>query len=1141
MTQKYRFLKSAGFGLMLCAIILSVSSCIDELYNLGNGVSMDMELGGDSLAIPIGSTDTIMLSDFLDLETLKQLETMEDGGYAITIKDSINQPIPEIDQSLLKIDDQVKTVSNPLDFGNINLDNFNIPGISKDVNVNLGFGSYSLGNFTIPPISANTTTPAGMTNYTLSNPTISDINVNANQDNILASVSVPANPGDHVGVPITPDPAPITISTTSPIETSVNAPNGVSDIGNVLLKNGAVFEVTIALTGASAIFKSGTLIPNFTIDPDGLFVFTDQPTNGSISFTAGDSLTVANGFSKTKQFPINKLNVTGTPNNLGKIMISKDITVSGLMGMKDAVVWSDQLVNVNGLDLTVSVAVKNLEISSMEFNIPTLDVAIPTNSADLNIDNAVPSQIKGLNEILFDDPAFITISLSTQDLPTIANAVITINDLTITFPEQFVFEPMVGLTNNVYKITNEAFDPTVGRNIKLYLKKLDMSKIAVVGGRLTWNGSIGYSGEVSFGGRINSKDIPTNDAYMKVQFGSSISYKSAVVTTNPISVNVPSVDMPVSFPIAIADMVKRLEVVKMKPGTKIRIDFQKPAMPLTISSNMQIQFPSIFVFDPSYHLVGNVLPLTGALPDSVVLTLVALNINQDLVDGELTIDDNIGISGAVELLSGVVNSAEIESLTGKTMTVKASTSDLFISSTSIKLKDLSYPSPPDSIPLNYSIPSVPTQLVALDSVILKDNATIQLAVNVLNMPDFGSDVNVDLVIDFPKMFMLAPGLVNANNQMVIKQALVGGKLNKTISIRGLKFDGHDLNGVLNINDQLKYTAGVSVLSPSVNSDDLIGKTITIEIEAKISNIAFKSVYGKLDPAMEPTSQTIPLDSITKALKDNNINVVLDVTKPVIAINTECNLGIPINANIKLTPMIGGSPVPGVDQDFTINIPKAPTAQDLLKKTFWISPDNAGMPVGADFIQANIQTLFRKIPDNVKMVATILTDKTQQHFFDLTASYKFKLGYEVTIPLAFGEDFEIYIPKDIIGLDPKIGEMASMVGGIVILGTIENSIPLELNLSVIPLDATMLPIAGIDTVKQIISAGAHNGSAIVTPLKLKIGDPNGLLKELRGFRLLFYASSNETVAGTPIKPENFVKADLKVRVDGGINIGKALNK
>lgn len=1136
MTQKNRFLKSAGVGLMLSAIILTVNSCIDPLYDIGNGISMEMELGGDSLAIPIGSTDSIMLGDYLDSNTLSMLKTMEDGGYAITMKDSIEPEIPVIDQSVLKIDDQIQSINTPVDFGDISLDAFKIPGRNEESNVNLGLSTYSLGNFAIPSISANTTTPAGMSDYALTTPAISDINVNADQIDILNAVSIPSDPGGHVGVPI-PDPDAITVSSTSPLETSVNAPDGVTNIGNVLLKDGAVFEVTIELAGANDVFKSGALIPSFTIDPDGLFGFTNQPNSSSISFSAGDSLTKANNFKKTKSFPINKLIVSGSP-VAGKIIISKNITVSGLMGMKDAVVWSDQLVNVKGLDLKVSVAVKNLEISSMEFNIPTLDVAIPNNTTDLDINNTIPEQIKSLNKILFNDPATITISLSTRDLPTMQDAAITIKDLSISFPEQFVFEPMPGLSNNVFKITNEAFIPSVGRNIQLTLKELDMTKIAVVNGALKWKGTISYSGEVSFGGRINSKDIPTNDAKMVVQFGSSISFKSAEVTTNKISVSVPEVSINMPLDIKIAEEVKRLNVIKMKPNTQIRVDLVKPNLPLTFSANnLQVSFPSIFTFDPP--LVANKLILNGALADSIVLILDALTINQDLIDGKLTLNQNINVSGGVDLLSGVVNSTEIESLSGKSMTVKISTSDIGISSTSIQLNDLAFNNG-DSIPLKFDIDDIPEQLVSLDSVLLKDGASIQLAVEITNMPNFGSPIDVDLTVDFPDLLMFTPGAVNANNQMVISEPIVGGKFSKTIGIKGLKFDGKDLNGVLKIDKQLKYNAGVSIKSPLVNSDDLVGQAINISVEAKIVNIAFKSVYGKLDPGMDPIDQDIPLEDLSNMLEENNIDVNLDITKPIIAIKTETNLGIPIEASVKVIPIRGGSPVTADEQAFTLVLPKAPTAQDLIKKSFWISPDSAGMPTGSEFIKTNIQNLFMKVPEGIKMLATINTDKTMQHFIDLTATYKFKLAYEVTIPLAFGEDLKIEIVKDIPDLDPKIGEMATIVGGIALLGTIQNSIPLELDLAVVPLDHNGNRIA-IDTVKQIISAGAHDGSAVTSALTLKLSDPDGKLKDLRGFRLIFKASSNTTVAGTPIKPENFVKADLKVRVDGGINIQKLMNE
>jgi len=321
--------------------------------------------------------------------------------------------------------------------------------------------------------------------------------------------------------------------------------------------------------------------------------------------------------------------------------------------------------------------------------------------------------------------------------------------------------------------------------------------------------------------------------------------------------------------------VKRLSVIKMKPNTQIRVDLQKPNLPLTFSANnLQVTFPSIFTFNPPLPL--NKLILNGALADSIVLVLDALTINQDLVDGYLKLEQNINVSGGVELLSGVVSSTDIESLAGKAMTVKVSTSEIGISSTSIQLNDLAFNNG-DSIPLKFDIADIPEQLVSLDSVLLKDGASVQLAVEITNMPDFGSPIDVNLTVDFPDLLMFTPGSVNANNQMVINEPIVGGKFSKTIGIKGLKFDGKDLNGVLKIDKQLKYNAGVSVKSPIVNSDDLIGKKIDIAVEAKIINIAFKSVYGKLDPGMEPIDQEIPLEEISKQLEENNINVVLDIT------------------------------------------------------------------------------------------------------------------------------------------------------------------------------------------------------------------------------------------------------------------------
>lgn len=1128
MTQHKGFLKSAAYGLALSATVLSVSSCIDELYDLRNGISLDMALGGDSLAIPIGTTDTIRLGDNLPKSLLDQLKIMEDGGFAFTMRDSLEpitlKKIEESELTMGVVGDKIETT---VDFGNIKLDTYKIDGVSVNKTVDLGLKTYTLGDFRIPPINKDAHAEVIMSKYVLPDPTITDIDVNANQNNILMGITLPPDPGGAPQeLPIV-DPSPVGINTSSTIDYSVGVPDDVTNISDIVLKNGAYFEVTVELSGASAVLTTGKLIPNFELNPSDLFVFSSPPTGGVIAFSTEDEMNQANGYKVTKTLPISRINLSGTPVN-SKLQITKNITAIGNMSLKNATVRSDRLSQVGTMDVIVHVAVKNVEIASMEFDIPNLQATIPSDNVSINIKNSIPDQIQKLNKVLLNDHSTISIELSTENIPVMNPSKIKIDDLTISFPKEFIFEPMDGLSaNNILTISNESLssEPKV---IPLTIKELNMTDAPVNDGILDWLGNISYSGRVSMGGRINSANIPAagSDAKMNVSISSSISFKSAEVTTNKIVVDVPLVEIPIPIPINLSS-VKHLGVITMKPNTTIRVDMQKPSLPLVLAGEgLQVTFPSVFAFKPP--LINNKLIFNDTIPDSIVLFLDALNINQDLVDGVLELKENVTVSGGVALRSGVVNSTEIELLAGKKMNVVASTSDLGIQSTSLQMNDLTYPYK-DSAEVNVSTP-VPDMLVTLDSIFFKDGANLQLSINVANLPNFGSPLNVDLVLDFPKMFQFKPGYVNANNQLTINEPLVNGKISKTIGLSGLKLDGEKLNGNLSIHEMLRYAAEVSVHSPIVNSDELAGKTILLTVEYSLNDVKFKSLYGLLNPEIEDVDQTI---SIKDQLDlPDNMDITLDITKPVIAIYTKSNVGIPIKAVMDITPIIGGVPTNAKVEPISLNIPKSPSAQEFRETTFWISPDSAGMPSGSQFIQRPVQELLTKLPDEIHLVGPIQSDLSQKHFVDLDATYQFNLEYEVTIPFAFGKELSIGIKQGMPIDNPKIGEMAKIVGGIAVLGTVENSIPLELELTVIPYNEDSIPL-DIEPMKQIISAGAHDGSAVKTNLMLKFNDTKGVLKDLCGFNLEFVATSNETVAGTPIKPENFVKADIKVRVDGGL--------
>ncbi|MDD4199626.1 MAG: hypothetical protein PHZ12_09535, partial [Paludibacter sp.] len=97
----------------------------------------------------------------------------------------------------------------------------------------------------------------------------------------------------------------------------------------------------------------------------------------------------------------------------------------------------------------------------------------------------------------------------------------------------------------------------------------------------------------------------------------------------------------------------------------------------------------------------------------------------------------------------------------------------------------------------------------------------------------------------------------------------------------------------------------------------------------------------------------------------------------------------------------------------------------------------------------------------------------------------------------------------------------------------NSIPLNLELELLLVDSNFNILAAPEA--QTILAGAPNGTAVESNLKIRLADNLESLKSLNKVVMVFRATSDETVAGTPIKPDNFIKAELKARVLGGIKV------
>jgi hypothetical protein len=469
------------------------------------------------------------------------------------------------------------------------------------------------------------------------------------------------------------------------------------------------------------------------------------------------------------------------------------------------------------------------------------------------------------------------------------------------------------------------------------------------------------------------------------------------------------------------------------------------------------------------------------------------------------------------------------------MSFQAVVSDIFIESTSIEMKTLEA-SMSDKTSLNLSVNDVPSQIVALDSIIIKDGASLKLDIQINNMPDLGGKpLNANIKVKFPKMLKLGAGQVNADNEMTINEAFVNGKLSKTVNLKSLKFDGSNLNGKITINEEVGFDVNVSVVNPTINSADLDGKDISVDVKVTIAGVEFKSVYGKFDVDISDQLDipNVGLDDIPSILKGND--VVLDIAKPVISFSTESNIGIPVSAEMSMTKIIGGVLQNNDKLAFTINIPKAASPAQTIKTGFWVSPSSSGMPTGFQFIERPVQNLFKPLPDAFKVELKPTINTSVQHLIDLTANYKMKVKYDVIIPFSFGKDLSIVVRDTLENIDLGIdlGDLDPKTGSLELMATILNSIPLDLKLQLVIMDKNDVILS--TTNEQTILAGAPNGSAVSSNINIRLADNLGDLLKMNKIALVFRATSNTTVAGTPIKPDNFIKATLKARVNGGITV------
>ena len=458
-------------------------------------------------------------------------------------------------------------------------------------------------------------------------------------------------------------------------------------------------------------------------------------------------------------------------------------------------------------------------------------------------------------------------------------------------------------------------------------------------------------------------------------------------------------------------------------------------------------------------------------------------------------------------------------------------SNLNYSSAYVQVSMVSQEFQETTTPIDLEITDIPLEIIALDSALFQ-NAQIRMSVDKSRTSLGGQALEYHVNIQFPRDLIFAPGQgISATNQLVLQLSQTDS-WEETYNVRGMRFDGNPLNGQLKIEDSITLQASIVANNASINTDTLWNTVVDLDVDATFANIVFSKVFGRIDPQIESQFISVPLDDLPEMLKGDDM--VFHVY-PRLGLEMTTNLQIPLDATVILTPWKGGQIVPNAQQDITISVPAWSGVGQPQPVKYWIAETTTGMPAGYTHINRNLGTLVKRVPDSIQIEIVAGTDPTQQAIFDVDETYFANVDYDFVVPFAFGPELLVSIQDTIRDLGEDLGRYLSG-NSVGLSGKIWNSIPLELNVVLIPVNDKYEPI-DIDHPTLKIDAGKVDGSAAESLLDFLFDDPSGKLSDMRHviFKFTGRTGQDAVPGGVAIKPDNFIKVQLRAKISGGLTI------
>lgn len=728
----------------------------------------------------------------------------------------------------------------------------------------------------------------------------------------------------------------------------------------------------------------------------------------------------------------------------------------------------------------------------------------------------------------------------------------TIKMFRIDFPSEFKLSTPIGLNSkiegNSFIIENTVLSTDVDvYSASFVIESMDMSNVAQLGA-LIYSRTVNYSIDYSFQGTADNSriDLLGSDVEYKVSLSASPIVDDIDIETNAITPIISGGNYSITKEIPnIPSEISSINSVNLQDGASIQIAISNPGIaPFNFTSgNCQIELPKSFVFKPYSGLNTNTNILT--IPYNEIFTTKTLGISSVSVNQTIPVGKNsITLSDGIKYsINGLTLGAQkttlntIQSFANKTLKVTGSCNGFVVSDASLTTRSISIDIPQKTTPIAIN-KFVSTSVKRIYNATLKTPANLSFNVNINKLPLAIDSVFFDnFTIQLPTYLKFSTGNVNSLNQVILNRGFkVSQGFSKTLTLEKIDFGSSGLildNGIFNLNDIVSMKGKIYIKGTNLNTKDL--GTIDIIPTIQMSNISLALIEGEINPTLPSIEKNIVLN-LPPFLKDAGSKI--DLQNPVITLEIGNSMGIPVDASISLIPKKDGAIIPNASVNSQISILQAEVLGQTTWSRFWLAKSNDGVSnLYQPLIIPAMSNLLKIAPDEIQVKVIPTVTGNRQKFDLYSAKNQIDLKYSVNVPLNFGSDFKVHFGDTITGLKSKLVELIKYTRQLDFVSIVENNIPLVLNFEIIPLNSLKQPITGVTvTSSDSIKSCNINGTSQFSNLNFSIKEVStGALDQLDAFGFKVYATKNSTIAGMPLKVDQYFTMELRVRIPKGIKL------